>query len=88
VGGIGAVSITRPGLGVPLDIADVTLTAGKAAAVMLELVMEPGDVLQAFLQDAQMAVWVSGSVLQGVGIIPPAAQQRPSIPGFMPLTSS
>jgi hypothetical protein len=52
------------------------------------VVMGPGDRLTIGIAGGPYNVWVSGTVLNGVGVIPPAVQTLPGIPGFMPITSS
>ena len=52
------------------------------------LVIEPGDTIWVFTSEAQESLWISGTVLQGVAVIPPAAQQLPSLPTWPNPTNS
>jgi hypothetical protein len=66
---------------------EVDIAAAAPASWDGHIVLGPGDSLLMFADIADIGVWVSGTVLQGVGVIPPSTQTLPGIPGFMPLTS-
>jgi hypothetical protein len=80
--------LSSPGKVQEVDLIRTSLPTATTNLWSGWVVLDPNDTLSMFASVANVAIWVSGTVFDGVGVIPPAAQQRPAIPPFLPLTSS